>query len=437
MIMKNITFLITSCFLLVFFYSCSEKSVTNVADYVQFMQPGKKDSTLLQIESDRQFWQNRIDSNAGEITARTKLAGLLARRFSRTGNIADLHASDSFYILVNAYYRTTTSSIFRALAANCVTQHRFRQAQSYIDSALALGDDKYLTTLQEFDVAMELGNYQRAQKALNSLVDKKGFDFLIRESKYADMVSGDLDAAIDLMEKAYTTLPANPSPALYVWVKSNLGDMYGHANRYADSYNSYLEALAKDPHDYHALKGIAWLAFSHDRDLANAKKILNYLKQQHPIPDYDLMLAEIAGYEKDTAAEKMHRDKFIAATQNSMYGDMYNKYHFNLQADELNNSDSAFAIARQEVKNRPSPEAFGWLAWAYCKKGDLSNALQTSGWYVENKCHEPEILYYVGMIYQKNGNKTMAKKYLKEASLSSYELGPATADQIQEILANL
>src|SRR5688572_6998897 len=144
MIMKKITFLITSFFLLIFFYSCSEKSVTNVADYSQFLQPGKKDSTLLQIEGDRQFWQNRIESNAGEITARTKLAGLLARRFSRTGNIADLHASDSFYILVNTYYRKTTSSIFRALAANCVTQHRFQQAQSYIDSALALGDDKYL-----------------------------------------------------------------------------------------------------------------------------------------------------------------------------------------------------------------------------------------------------------------------------------------------------
>lgn len=435
--MKRISFLFSSLLLLVLFNGCGEKSVTNVADYVQFMQSGKKDSTLVLIEADRQFWQNRIDSNVRDMAARTKLAGILARQFSRTGNITDLHASDSLYILVNAYNRNTTSSIFRSLAANCVTQHRFQQAQLYIDSALALGDDKYLTTLQEFDVAMELGNFQRAKQSLANLVDKKGFDYLIRESKYADKVSGDLEATIELMEKAYSKLPPNPSPALYVWVKSNLGDMYGHANRYRDSYNSYLQALAKDPHDYHALKGIAWLAFSHDRDVANAKKILNYLKQRHPIPDYDLMLAEIAGYEKDTAAEKIHRDNFIAATQNSMYGDMYNKYLFNLQADELNNSDSAFAIAKQEVKNRPSPEAFGWLAWAYCKKGDISNALQTSGWYVENKCYEPEILYYVGMIYQKNGNKTMAKKYLKEASLSSYELGPATADQIQEILANL
>ena len=145
--MKRIIFLLTSFCLLFLFNSCRDTSVTNVAGYVQFMQPGKKDSTLLQIEADRQFWQNRIDSNAGDMAARTKLAGILARRFSRTGNIADLHASDSLYLLVNVYNSKTTSSIFRALAANCVTQHRFQQAQLYIDSALALGDDKYLTTL--------------------------------------------------------------------------------------------------------------------------------------------------------------------------------------------------------------------------------------------------------------------------------------------------
>jgi tetratricopeptide (TPR) repeat protein len=434
--MKKIAWLLCSLYIIIF-SSCTEKNVTNLADYSRFLHPGLRNAALEQIEADRNFWQARLDKNPGDITAQSKLAGILSSHFAYSGKMSDLHTSDSLYNLVNSYNRFTNSGIFRALAANCITQHRFQQAQSYIDSALKLGDDKYLTTLQEFDVAMELGNYPRAKQALKNLGNKKDFDCLIRESKYNDKVNGDLDKAIELMEQAYAKLPPTISPSLYVWVKSNLGDMYGHANRFKDSYNSYLEALAKNPHDYHALKGIAWLAFSHDRDMANAKKILHYLKQQHPIPDYDLLLADIAEYEKDTIAQQRHHADFLTAVENGTYGDMYNKYLFNLRAGELHGADSAFKIAKQEVKNRPTPEVFGWLAWAYWKKGDLSNALQTSGWYVENKCYEPEILYYVGMIYQADGNKIMARKYLQEASLGSYELGPATSAQIEKILANL
>jgi hypothetical protein len=435
--MKRIVYLLSGLCLILFLPSCSDKSVTNVSEYGKFLQPDIPNQNLSLIEKDREFWQLRVDKNPADGLAISKLAGIMARRFSYSGNMADLHLSDSLYKIVLGFTRNKSSGAFRALAANCITQHRFQQAQLYIDSALAMGDDKYLTTLQEFDVAMELGNYPRAKQALKNLANKRGFDYLIRESKYNDQVNGDLEKAIELMEKAYTTLSANPSPSLYVWIKSNLGDMYGHANRFRDSYNSYLEALAKDPHDYHALKGIAWLAFSHDKDLANARKIINYLQRQHPIPDYELLLAEFAEYEKDSVARKKHQEKFLAAIQNGMYGNMYNKYLFNLLADDLNNAERAFVVARQEVKNRPSPEVFGWLAWAYFKKGDMSNAVQTSGWYVENKCYEPEILYYIGRIYEADGNKTMARKYLQEASLSSYELGPAASAKIEKILANL
>lgn len=418
-------------------HSCSEKPVTNAAEYGKYLQPGTPNKNLDLIETDKQFWQARIDKNPSDGIAISKLAGILARRFSYSGEMNDLYISDSLYKIVHSYNHNKNSGALRALAANSITQHRFREAQLYIDSALKMGDDKYISTLQEFDVAMELGNYMRARQALENLANKTSFDYLIRESKYSDQVSGDLEKAIEQMEKAYATLPANPSPSLYVWIKSNLGDLYGHANRFRESYTSYLDALAKDPHDYHALKGIAWLAFSHDKDLASAKRIITYLKQQHPIPDYELLLAEFAAYEMDSVAEKKHNQNFLAAVQKGMYGNMYNKYLFNLLAADQDSADRAFVVARQEVKNRPSPEVFGWLAWAYFKKGDMSNAVQTSGWYVENKCYEPEILYYIGRIYQANGNKVMARKYLQEASLSGYELGPAASAQIEELLANL
>jgi tetratricopeptide (TPR) repeat protein len=289
----------------------------------------------------------------------------------------------------------------------------------------------------EFDVAMELGNRYRARKALNSLVDKTSFEYLIREAKYKDHVEGNQDAAIALMEKAYDKIKVNPAPALLLWTKTNLGDFYSHANRYKESYQCYLDALAKDPHYYHALKGIAWLAFSRDKDIANARKIVTFLQQRHQVPDYELLLSQMANWEQDSIAYKQHINNFISTTRNESYGGMYNKYLFHIEADELNNAQACLQIAQQEVAHRPTPEAFSWLAWAYCKNGEVEQAMETARLYVAQKCFEPDALFYLGKIYQAGGQKKMARKYLLAAQASSFELGPVVSKQISESLKTL
>jgi tetratricopeptide (TPR) repeat protein len=418
------------------FTGCKQQPITNPKDYAAYLQPSPN-TRLQQIDTELAFWTNKLTKAPGDIISESKLAGLLTKRFAYSGNITEIHRADSLYRTVNALNHTTGSGTFRSLAANCITQHRFQQAQLYIDSALTLSDDKYLTLLMEFDVAMELGNRYRARKALNSLADRNSFDYLIREAKYKDHVEGQLDAAIGLMEKAYDKIKDNASPALYCWIKTNLGDFYGHANRYKESYQCYLDVLAKDPHYYHALKGIAWLAFSHDNNVANARKIVAYLQQRHSVPDYELLLSQMAASQHDSIGYKQHIDRFITATRNELYGGMYNKYLFTVEADQLNNAGRCLQIAREEVAHRPTPEAFSWLAWAYCRNGDVAKAMETARLYVANKCFEPDALFYLGKIYQAGGRNNMARTYLKAAKKSAYELGPVVNIQIKESLKTL
>lgn len=435
--MKKLFAFLIICIPLFIFSSCRQQPVTNPKDYTVYLQ-ASPNSHLQEIDKELDFWINRLNqSPPDDIVAESKIAGLFTQRFSYSGNITEVLVADSLYRQVNYLNHTTSSGTFRSLAANCITQHRFLQAQQYIDSALALGDDKYLTVLMEFDVAMELGNKYRARKALNSLTDKTTFEYLIREAKYKDHAEGDLDAAILLMEKAYEKIKNNYKPALYLWVKSNLGDLYGHANRYRESYQCYLEVLQKDAHYYHALKGIAWLAFSHDKDVANARKIVAYLQQQHPVPDYELLLSQMAAWEKNTPLQKQHIEKFMAISQDKRYGGMYNKYIFNITANELNDAGACLQIARQEVQNRPTPEAFSWLAWAQCKNGHVDSAVQIVRSYILDKCFEPDALFCVGKIYQAAGEKALARKYLTSAYNSSYELGPVISKQISESLKTL
>src|SRR5690349_9793016 len=77
---------------------------------------------------------------------------------------------------------------------------------------------------------------------------------------------------------------------------------------------------------------------SHDKDVANARKIVAYLQQRHPVPDYELLLSQMAAVEKDSIQYKQHLKTFMTATGNSVYGGMYNKYLFNIEADEMNDA---------------------------------------------------------------------------------------------------
>ena len=409
--------------------------VTNYNDYEIYLQKNKTaNNNIGRINEELQFWQNRLKENSEDIISQSKIAGLLAKRFSYSGNISEIHKADSLYKVVNNINRKISSGTFRSLAANSITQHKFQQAALYIDSALALGDDKFQSVLIEFDVAMELGNKYRAKKALHSLSEKNNFDYLIRQAKYKDHAEGDLNTAIELMEKAFEEIKNSNNQAIYLWTKSNLADMYAHNNEPKKAYSYYLDVLSKDPEYFHALKGIAWLAFSHDKDVEHAKQILTFLATEHPVPDYDLLLAEIAAYEKDEQGKRFHTNQFLSATQNPAYGDMYNKYRFNLYADELNDATKALQIAKKEVLNRPSPEAFSWLAWAYFKNHQPDLALQTIKYHVEKKCFEPEVVYRMGMIYKSTGDKNKAKELLNEARNSSLELGPVAIKEINAAL---
>ena len=413
-------------------------TVTKITDYEKYLCFDKADSmsSLQHINTDIEFWSKKIEKDTGDAVAKISLAALHSARFKTTGNINDIHTSDSLYWVANAVFKTNTSSVYRALATNCITQHKFQQAKLFLDTALILGDDKYLTHLMRCDVFMELGDIDLAAQSLKYIRDRNSFDYLIREAKLLDH-NGDLDGAISKMEIAVQKVVESNKNTLILWAMSNLADMYGHANRFNESYQCYLEVLKMKPDYLYALKGIAWLAFSHDKNTEAAKKIINYLQKLHPIPDYDLMLAEIAAYEENELARQSSQNKFLAEISDPRYGDMYNKYVFDLLVEDSKNIDRAMQIAEREVNNRPTSQSYDLLAWAYFNKGEKGKALKIAKAYVENRSHEPVTLYHLGAIYKAAGNKQKAKHYLQAAEDSAFELGPLLANKISKTLQGI
>lgn len=429
--MKKIIAILLPAFI-IFVTGCSRerKPLVQTSDYANYLlAPKTKTASINELMG---FWKKRLDQHPGDMVAELKMAGLYARRFSSSGNISDIKKSDSLYQQVNTIQKLFGSSVYRSLATNAITQHRFKLAAQYLDTAFRMGDDKKITVLQMSDAALECGLMTQAKRYLNQFPDKKSFEYLSRQAKITDH-EGDLEEAIGLMKKAMKQMEQLNDPELLSWVKTNLADYYSHHNEIKKALALYREVLNTDPEYYHALKGIAWIAFSYDRNTAAAEEILQYLAKTHPVPDYDLLLAEIADYKKDDVAKNKYIQSFISKTTAPEYGGMYHKYLFSLYADDFADAGKAMTIAEAEVNNRPTPEAFSWLSWAFYKKGDIKKALSIQRQWVEGKCFEPDVVWRMAVICKATGETQKAKQYLSEVKSSLFELGPSFEEKIKTI----
>ena len=414
--------------------SCAEqkKPVTHAADYESFLA-FKKVSTY-SIEADMDFWQERLARMPKDEASKRKLAGLHAANFKRTGRVEELQYADSIY----HYLLKTTSSgkagLYLGLAQNSITQHKFRQAGVYAEAALNEGGNEAAALLVITDIALELGDDNKAKNTLKKFTNKNSFAHLIRQVKVKDH-AGELDSAILKMEKAFDRVKGNKD--LYCWSLSNLGDMYGHAGRIEDAYRAYLSVLQKDSNYDYVLKGIAWIALSNDKNYSEAKRIINILASRSRMPDAHLMLAEIAEMENDEQEKNKQLNLFVNLTDNPQYKTMYAKYLAEIYVEDLQKPDASLAIAEEEIKNRPTPQSYDLKAWALLHLGREKEALFVAQKYVTGKTFEPDAAYHTGMIYLANGFEEDAEKYLEEALESSFELGQSVTRDIEQALEKI
>ena len=210
--------------------------------------------------------------------------------------------------------------------------------------------------------------------------------------------------------------------------------MYGHAGRVKEAYKNYIDILKIDSNYLYALKGIAWISFSHDHNTQEAKRILHYILSQTNLPDLYLLLAEIADWEKNKPEKDKCINKFLSIVENPSYGNMYNKYLITIYTTEKNDFDRALAIAEKEVNSRPTPETFDWLAWVYYKKGDVAKAYELINKNVIGKTFEPNSLLRIAYILKSHGDSQRSDKIFKECLSSSFELGPMTTAEIKNQL---
>ena len=427
---------ITSVFILLVLVSCKDShkdSITQKEDYNAFLNPSSN-SHLDQTMSDISFWKTKLANTPNQYPYNAKLAANYNTIFSITGDINQLKEAEQNLVIANEKVNYTHCGYLRSLARNYISQHRFNEALVLLDKAASIGENLKATQLMLVDVHLELGNYAKVTSYLSKVKNTNDFNYLIRVSKYNDH-KGNLEAAISYLEQSLTIAKANGNKALLQWNYTNLADYYGHAGRIQDSYQSYLKALSIDPNDAYAKKGIAWIVYSYERNPEEALRILATVVQQNASPDYYLLKAEIAEYMNNQALKEENLASYFAAIDNPKYGVMYNSYNVELYANNHTTTQKAIRIAQTEVAQRPTPQSYDLLAWAYYKNGEIKKALAIVNEHVINHTFEPVALLHAAYIFKANGNTKEMLPLKKELFGSVYELGPLAENSIHEIYA--
>ena len=428
--LKIIPFLV---FTTLFIFGCEKKSeqITTTEDYNKYLNiKDNKSVTFANNEID--FWQKKYDAAPNQPSYLGQLASNYGVLFEYTGNIKNLYKSEELLLQANEEYNYSRVSTIRSLARNYISQHRFKEALVLANKALAIGEGRKETEKLLFDVQMELGNYPEAVKNLNSIKDHQDFDYLIRLAKWNDH-KGDLETAITFMEKAKDIAEKYDNKSLKIWSYSNLGDFYGHAGRIEDSYNSYLKTLELDPNYTYALKGIAWIVFSKERNTKEANRIIDAIAANHNTPDFYLLKSQIAQFEGNKQEELKNRNAYFSMMEQNNYGEMYNKYNTLIYADDKNTAQKALDIAKIEVDHRPTADSYDLLAWSYLNVGEPKKALEIAQRHVVGKSFEPKVQYHLAMIYKSNNLAAKIAPIKQELSGSLYELGPNFEKKVNQL----
>lgn len=416
------------------FISCGKQSseqITNQEDYNKYLQI-KDNKSKDFAQSEINFWQKKYDSSPNQISYLSLLAANYSKLFENTGKIEYLYKAESLLIQSNQTYKYSSVGTIRSLGRNYISQHRFKEALVLANKALAIGEGNKETQKLLFDVNMELGNYTDAEKNLEQLKDIHDFDYLIRISKWNDHL-GDINTAITFMEKAKNIAVINNNKGLKIWTFSNLGDLNGHAGNIKKSYDYYLKTLAIEPNNSYALKGIAWIAFSHEKNTIEANRIIAIVSKKHNTPDFYLLKAQIAEYDKNPALKLQNLTHYFKMLTDNNYGAMYNKYNTLIYAEDKKTASNALKIAEIEINHRPTPDSYDLLAWSYYKLGATKKALEIAQKHVVGKSFEPKLNYHLAMIYKANKMNSKVAPIKKELLKSVFELGPNMEQKIKQL----
>ena len=425
--------LITGIAILLLFASCrnENKAIVSVAFIDSLLNNYSDSAQKKSIETDLQFWKNRIIPSNPGLVNELKYAGCLVQHFHLTGNMQDLVTADSILLLADKAFDHKETAPNMALIRNNILQHRFKIADSLLKQVKNTGIKKYESATLGFDVAFELGYYPVAAFELKQIANPNDYGYNFRRAKLAHY-KGEVDTAITAMQRAAEQAGGNV--ALMQAALSNEADLNLHNGNLQKANELYIQSIRLSATDLHSIIALGWIALVHDKNDSLAEKIFRFVQSKTKAPDAVFKLIQLADAKGDSAMQKKYASEFVAIATAPVYGNMYNKYVLELYTGILNEPAKAEAMAARELLNRTTPQTYAWYLWALYSNNKTVEANNIYKQHVSGKPLEGLELYWMGKYMQAQNKGYNAKEFFKAANKNRYDLSPSMVKDLKNAL---
>jgi tetratricopeptide (TPR) repeat protein len=372
-----------------------------------------------------QTMQSRVQRNPKDPAAYSALGAAFFQRARETGDVEDFQlaeqALNKSLDLNNADF--SADAAYSTMAEVCMGEHRFSDAITYAQKALALGSGDLSSFAIVGDANADMGEYERAAVAYSRL-DISGDsasqprDVYVRDSRtsYLKFISGDTAGAIRLMQNAVAAGTEARLPAENLaWLYYELGEYEFQAGDAAAANNAYLAALNIHPGDYRALAGLGKLRGNQGR-YAEAIKLYQGAIAVVPMPIYVAELGDLytrAG-NPDEARKQYQLVQYIGLLGH-INQVLHNRDLALFYADHDMKLDEALALAHKEFEVRHDIYTWDALAWALYKNGKYQEASDAIENALRPGARDALLFFHAGMIANRLGQNALAKDELRAA----------------------
>lgn len=413
--------------------SCKQKKeiVTNPNDYNKFFEKGS--THIDNIQKRIGLLNTVIKKDSLQIIEIRKISREYSMLFDATGQIEYLKKAEQALLKALNFGGLREDRILLDLARNCISQHRFKDAEVYAKKSYDMYPNK-ASKLVLFDVYLELGETEKAYTFLNDkeVFNINDFDYLIRFAKWNDH-QGNMKAVLHNMEAATKIAVNSKNKYLINWSYTNLATYYGHAGKIKESYEYFIKALELNKTNAFAKKSIAWIIYSYENNPKEATRIMEQTIATYKSPDLYLFMADLFEAQNELAKSKDYKKLYEEAVKDYRYGNMYNAVNAIYLAENKNKYEEALKLSQLEIKERATPKVYGLHAYVLKLKGDNKKALQIIEKQGLDKISDPITNYYVAEIYKSNNLPDKVKSIKEDLQESSFELGPTISQKIVEL----
>ncbi len=304
-------------------------------------------------------------------------------------------------------------------------EHRFSDALSYAQKAIATGSGNSAAFAIAGDAYTDMGDYGEAATAYNtaqSLGRASSSPLALAYTidsrmAYLRFLHGDTPEAIRLMKSAIApALQANIPRENLAWLYFELGERYFQTGDLANADLSYQSGMAADPNHYRSIAGLAKVRAAQgklEESIQLYRRSINII----PFPAYVAELGDV--YQKTgrpaEAQQQYDLVEYIGhlGKLNQM---LANRELALFYADHGINLSEALQLARNEFKVRHDIYTWDTLAWVLYKNSKFQEAAEAIKKALALHTNDSLLLFHAGMIYHSLGNDSEAQDCLSRAS---------------------